>query len=194
MTFLEIFIPENFDSVIFAVHSLTGRGTGIKSPSLALKFGHGLKKVARILIGQSLCRRNEVAKTNAEDFLLLMEIKWTEKVSRNALQTLANKKFNKPQDIPLTEDLVNLVTKICLEMSELSSLSELSPTDFRRLSELTLVKIVLLNKRRTRKSSRVTAQDYEKAKKNHKKSQKQVKKFSVHLQTYKKISTVSSFN
>jgi hypothetical protein len=70
-----------------------------------------------------------------------MENKWTEKVSRNALQTLANKKFNKPQDIPLTEDLVNLVTKICLEMSELSSLSELSPTDFRRLSELTLVKL-----------------------------------------------------
>ena len=131
LTFLEIFKPENFDSVIFAVHSLTGRGTGIKSPSLALKFGHGLKKVARILIGQSLRRRDEVAKKNAEDFLILMENEWTEKVSRNALKTLADKKFNKPQDIPLTEDLVNLVTKICLEMSELSSLNELSPTDFR---------------------------------------------------------------
>jgi hypothetical protein len=50
-------------------------------------------------------------------------------------------------------------------MSELSSLNELSPTDFRRLSELTLIRIVLFNKKRTSKSSRVTAQDYEKAKK-----------------------------
>ena len=65
----------------------------------------------------------------------------------------------------MTEDLVQLVTKIRLEMSKLSDNLELNASNFRRLSELTLARIVLFNKRRTGESSRVTIQDYEKAKK-----------------------------
>lgn len=163
--FTEVFKPEHFDAVISAVHSLTGKGVGIKIPSLALKLGHGLKKVARILIGQSLRTRDEELQKNAEDFLILMENEWTEHVSRNALHSLSDKKFNKPQDIPLTEDLVKLVTKIRTEMSTLSGQNELNQSNFRRLSELTLARIILFNKRRTGESSRVSIEDYQKAKK-----------------------------
>ena len=162
--FAEFFKPEHFDEVVSAVHALTGKGKSLKTPSLALKFGHGLNKCASIVIGQSLRKRDQASKNAAQDFLQLMHSEWSEKVSRHALETLHTIKFNKPVDLPLTEDLVKMVTKIRSEIESLVVQEDLDEKDFRRLAELTLCRIILFNKRRSGESSEVTVKAFEAAK------------------------------
>jgi hypothetical protein len=165
--FADFFKPELFDKVISAVHLLTGKGDEIKIPSLALKMGYGLKKCAQILVGESLRQRDTTARENAQGFLQLMETEWSEKVSKHALQIMAEKKYNKPEDLPLTEDLVKLVIAIREEMEQLLRLERLDQNNFRRLSELTLARIILFNKRRTGEASSLTVKAYQDAKAAH---------------------------
>jgi len=162
--FSMFFKPEHFDNVISSVHCLTGKGKNITTPSRALKIGQGLKKCCQILLGQSLRERDPALKQNVQEFLTLLNNEWSEKVSSHALRTIHTKKFNKPTDIPLTEDLVQLVKKIQEEMLTLTKQDELDPTNFRRLSELTLARIILFNKRRTGEASRMTVEAFGQAK------------------------------
>lgn len=158
--------PECFDEIITAVHDLTGKGNNIKTPSLALKIGHGLKKCSRILLGESLRKRDAELKAQSQEFLELMDNEWSEKVSKHALETLSNKKFNQSMDIPVTEDLVHLVTKIRQEMTALFEKKySISQSDYRRLSELTLARLILFNKRRSGEASRVKISSFQNAKK-----------------------------
>ena len=61
LNFAYFFKPELFDKIIAAVHLLTGNGDEIRTPSLALKMGHGLKKFGQILVGQSIRQRDKTA-------------------------------------------------------------------------------------------------------------------------------------
>ncbi|MBM3937987.1 MAG: hypothetical protein FJ333_04940 [Sphingomonadales bacterium] len=163
--FASFFKPEFFDDIISAVHEITGKGKALKNPSLALKMGHGLKKCSAIVIGQSLRKRDEVSKVATQDFLQLMNNEWTEKVSKQALETLHTQKFNKPLTLPLTGDIVNLVTKIRKEMQSLVKKEDLDEKEFRRLAELTLARIILFNKRRVGEASQISIEAFESAKK-----------------------------
>jgi hypothetical protein len=105
-------------------------------------------------------------KAKAQEFIQLMENEWGEKVSKHALEMLSNKKFNKPLDIPVTEDLVHLVTKIRQEVLVIVQKEDpFSEVEHRRLSELTCARLILFNKRRSGEASRVQISSYEQAKK-----------------------------
>jgi hypothetical protein len=162
---LEDFLcPQKFDDIISAVHSVTGKGEEVITPSLALKMGHGLKKCAAIKIGQCLRKGDQDGRQRTQDFLTLVENEWAQKVSRNALETLKKKKFNKPMAIPLTEDLKHLVTKIREETTGMFKKEILTVVEFRRLAELALGRVILFNKRRTGEASLTTVDAFQAAK------------------------------
>lgn len=155
-----------FDVVIDAVHFRTGKGDDIKTPSQALKIGHSLKKCCNILIGEAL-RKNDInRKEEAHCFLELIENEWNEKVSKHALETLAKRKFNKPQSIPLTEDVVKLSTTIKDDLDKLlkSNMSSINEEKHQRLMDLTLARIIIFNKKRSGEAANITVEQYEAAK------------------------------
>ena len=109
--------PEKFDICIHTVKSLAEESTDGSSlsgtrlfckPSVALKVGQLLKKVASLKKGQAIRMRNEKLKDEAADFLYLYTNEWTDQVSGRAHQDLAEKHFNKKEMLPLTSDLMKL--------------------------------------------------------------------------------------
>ena len=63
-------------------------------PSLALKLGHSLKKkLAQIKIGQTLRKIGEVGLKEATNYLKLHDNEYGERISSQALNTFAERKF-----------------------------------------------------------------------------------------------------
>jgi hypothetical protein len=109
---LESFLtPTKFRKCLAAAKRLAGyddNNASFATPSLALKIGHTLKKCATILEGACLERGNNTGASDASNFRNLVEINWSDEVSRSALRTIITNKMNKPKLIPLTEDIVKL--------------------------------------------------------------------------------------
>lgn len=161
--FSDCFRGKYFDDVIDGVHYRTGKGDDIKTPSQALKIGHSLKKCCHILIGDALRKNDHARKEEVRSFLELIENEWSEKVSKHALETMENRKFNKPFSIPLTEDVVALATTIKDGISELLAKKIINEELHKRLMELTLARIIIFNKKRSGEASRLTLEQYQKA-------------------------------
>ena len=79
----------------------------MKKPSLALKFGHTFAKVAQIKKGIAVRNSDNIMRQEAEGFASLHEM-YTDKVSCVALGALRQRKYNKPEVLPLAEDLLTL--------------------------------------------------------------------------------------
>lgn len=161
--FADCFKCNHFDSLVLAVHSRTGKGEDIKTPSVALKIGHSLKKCCHILIGESMRNNDTQKKEEVRSFLELLENEWSEKVSKHCLETMANRKFNKPMSIPLTEDVVKLATSIKDEISQILKCKVTNEHKHRRLMELTLARIIIFNKKRSGEAAKMTVEQYETA-------------------------------
>ena len=85
---MEFIKPSHFRSIVSAVKELAGcDGMGfVKTPSLALKYGHDLKKCSTICISQALERGD--SPTDAENFHRLLDMNWSSEMSKNALRTM----------------------------------------------------------------------------------------------------------
>ena len=146
-----------FNDVVAGVHRICGfrpSGDGIyvfEKPGLALRLGHNVKKAAHIKYGIAIRQDDSVAQREAEVFLTLLKQEWTDKVSSVSLASLATNKFEKPQLLPCTEDLTKLADYVDNEIKALTTLlgeGEPQYSVWRSLSEVTMVKVVLFNKRR----------------------------------------------
>ncbi|KAF5281925.1 hypothetical protein FQR65_LT14451 [Abscondita terminalis] len=161
--------PEQFDIVVCTVKELCGCSSNdvTKRPqfairSLALKLGHSLKKCANIERGHAL--RNSDLKKNdlLLNFIHLMEMEWSIRISSNALFTLYRKKLNVPQLLPITDDLrkLNCYIDCKIEELKLKILEDCNWNHFNRLATLTLSRIILFNKRRAGEASKMTVEQY----------------------------------
>ena len=105
---LSMFVsPQLFEDILVATRCVCGfqtTSTSYKTPSLALKLGHSLKKYAYILKGQAIASGDERMITQASRYLELHEMEWTNKVSSNALRTLYVEKKNTTTLIPLSRE------------------------------------------------------------------------------------------
>ena len=108
--------PSQFDVCITAVkslamesdrNSLSGTKT-FEKPSLALKAGQLLKKVADLKKGQAIRMKDMEAKEAATDFVDLYRNEFTDAISGIAHQSLQERKFNKKEILPVTSDLIKL--------------------------------------------------------------------------------------
>lgn len=90
-TLSDFFVPANFPHVIDAVKKVAGldeRTNVFKTPSLALKLGHNLKKVANVLECEAMISGDENTIHNVRIFKQICETRWSECVSSHALRTL----------------------------------------------------------------------------------------------------------
>ena len=110
-TLQECIDPTKFQLVVEAVRVVSGydeSGNKYKTPSLALKLGHSLKKCAQYTKSHALQAEDGFLKGKADNFHQLCSIDWSGEVSGQALSTLNENRYNQPKRIPLAEDIRKL--------------------------------------------------------------------------------------
>ncbi len=124
---------------------------------LALKIGHSLTRCAKLLRGLALRRNDKDMKENFEFFIQLISSEWSAKVSSAALRKLGDNAFKKSPDMPKTEDLIKLRDHLLRKISLATKALLLEPilTYWRRLAELSVARILLFNKQRGNKGSKM---------------------------------------
>ena len=99
--------------------------------------------------GQTLRKKDMVTKSNLDLFLELYEAEWSKKVTSHALQNLSFKKHNKPQMLPLTNDLLalrNFLTENIAALTEEVRKNAMKE-NWRRLAVLALARLIIFNER-----------------------------------------------
>lgn len=158
--------PGQFKFVIEATKSVAGFNASTnsyKTPSLGLKIGHSMGKVARILKATGLETCDEAMVKRACEFLQLLEMEWESNISHNALQTLTENKRNIISLLPLTGDIQKL-SKHLKELITSSSKQLDEQKDNRniysQIQSALLTLIIVFNRRRSGEVSRMTLDDY----------------------------------
>lgn len=102
--------PQNFYKVVTAVKKIAGydEENCHRTPSLALKLGHSLKKIGNIILCRAIALEDEQKIKTVEWFIHLCTKEWAGLVSHTALASLTKSKFNKPSTLPFTEDVQHL--------------------------------------------------------------------------------------
>ncbi len=110
--------PSKFDALIVTIQRMcrfdndTERdiATEVGIPSLALKLGHTLKKLAYICRGKAIRAKNWLYQKSVAAFLNLMEDEFGPKVSSHALTSLFDKKSESGDSlVPLSSDIAKLI-------------------------------------------------------------------------------------
>ena len=148
-----------YDKVVEAVKSVCGfdaKTNTYKTPSLALKLGHGLKECTEIFISESM-KLAKSRRRNAKEFLKLYKTQWRVDVSSHALRSLYTRKFNKPMILPLAEDVKVLHSFLENEARRTHErlLKEITAKDWQALCQLTLAELILFNRRRSGEVQRI---------------------------------------
>ena len=160
----DIIAPDKFDILVQATKNASGFQDDIdnhlgqyKSPSTALKLGYALKKAAYIVRGQAIRSRDLSVQKDVDDFLKLHEQEWADKISVKALNSLAFRKHNKPECLPLTEDLLKLRKFQLEKMEELHQRLQIFPNTeiWRELATICLSRMIVFNKRRSGEAARL---------------------------------------
>ena len=130
------------------------------SPQMALVLGHYIKHIALLKISRGIQNGDVDAQSEGRDFQFLFQAHWNNQVSCVAQRRQRLRKLNKQDDLPTTEDLLILRQWIQKESEILCALSQ--PTDIHLtwLSKLTLVRIVLFNKRRISEVQEMKVSDF----------------------------------
>ena len=74
-------------------------------PNLALKAGQLLKKLAFLKKGNAIRKRDSTQRQDAEDFISLYEAEWNDRVTGIARQNMSERRYNKKEILPVTNDL-----------------------------------------------------------------------------------------
>lgn len=153
-----VLVPEKFDLFVQAVRILSGISderslNGVimfEKPQLAKKTGQILKKFGEMSEGEAVVERNKDKREDIADFLFLYGKNWSGKIGSLAHQTTIEKRFNKKEMLPVTEDLQKLQKYLDNEIGIESQLlaSEPSKHNWKDLAFLLLTKITLFNFRR----------------------------------------------
>ena len=88
--------------------------------------------------------------TDADAFLALHKADWTTRISSAALATFKHRKYNNPEELPITDDVVKLKQYQEKMLSALTASLAQTPTHtiWRKLMEIAYTRIVIFNKRR----------------------------------------------
>lgn len=106
---MEDFIdPSKILHTVTAVKKISGydeEKCTFQTPSLAMKLGHSLQKIASLVSFQAMVDGDSEKAQKARNFTEMYQSRWNELVSANALKTLREDKWNAPQVLPFTEDV-----------------------------------------------------------------------------------------
>lgn len=118
-------------------------------PSLALKLGHSLKRLAEVIRGRAIRDGDDERRKDVENLILLHDIEWADNISSHARQTIAERTYNEPDILPLTCDIVKLKDFLLHEIVRLSELllKDINAVNWRNLAMVVLCRITIFNKR-----------------------------------------------
>lgn len=148
-----------FMNVVMSVNELS-REAG--SPNLALTLGHYIKQICLLKGSLAIQTANPRKRQEANDFKELYAAHWNSKVAAIAHRRLRLKSMNKTQDIPSTEDLVNLKNYLVNAIQRGIEGSQIQVYDqYLCFAQLVLAQIVLFNKRRIAEVDELKVWDFE---------------------------------
>jgi len=156
ITLSQCLTVSNFDNIVKATRSLcevfddpSGRPL-FRIPSLGLKLGHSLKSCAEAKRGVAVRASDYVTVQEVDDFLFLHSSEWTSRISSASLASLKYRKYNNPELLPVTSDLVKLKEYQTRQIALLSNKLEQSPScgTWRSLMEQVYTRLIIFNKRR----------------------------------------------
>ncbi|XP_042618713.1 uncharacterized protein LOC122145955 isoform X1 [Cyprinus carpio] len=161
----DFFIPANFPHVIEAVHSVAGwneETSTYKAPSLALKLGHNLKKMANIIECEAMMSGDKNTLSNVQAFKQICDTKWSECVSSQALRNLSEAKWNSPQLLPFAEDVKKMHQYLDSQSKEHQTKLEEEPSikHWAELAKVTLCQVILFNRRREGEVSKMSLNSF----------------------------------
>ena len=164
-----IIAPEHFQTVISAVKVVAGydaQSHKYKAPSLGVHLGHDLRKCGLTLKSSALQANDLTTMWKADAFVKLCTDEWNYEIAGGARRELQTQKFNRPNLLPLTSDVVKLTTYLKDTVAENLSVVKSSEDDvrfsaaFRTLSDAVLSQLILFNRRRQGEVSKVTMECY----------------------------------
>nr|XP_043869657.1 uncharacterized protein LOC122759139 isoform X1 [Solea senegalensis]XP_043891037.1 uncharacterized protein LOC122775268 isoform X2 [Solea senegalensis] len=157
--------PTKFHLAIKAARSVSDYNTEKSEygkPSTAVKIGFSLKGATETWIGHCLMSGDVLTEKKAKKFKELLDTSWSSYVSANAHSTMEQRRWNKEDCIPLTEDIVCLQNHLRkLEDEAKAELGRhVTTTAYKTLSECLLAQIIVFNKKREGEASRLTLETY----------------------------------
>ena len=146
-TSLDIVMPINFDNTVDNAKELSGYKSPeeINAPTSFLKYGFCLKKLALIVRGVALRENNHSVLEKVRNFIELYETDW-QVLASHAREYNEVEKGNAPQELPLESDIKKFREFVIQEMNLL--LKKGGKADMRKLSKLTLTRLLTFNARR----------------------------------------------
>jgi len=158
----------HFDAVVEAVETMSGLHSDkngqrvLKTPSIALLVGNVLPKCCNIKKGVAIRKGDDENVKEVENFMTLFTTDYSDSMSCPALSTLKTKRYNKPDELPSTEDLMKLKefteTQMCRLTQQLKTEQDYS--SWRQLAEIVLTRLVVFNKRRASEPARLELSQY----------------------------------
>lgn len=143
--------PKEFDRVVTcAVKACEeDENEDLKNPSTAIKLGYDLSRLANAKLGIGIKEGNDKAKTEAGEFLQLLKMEWSVKVTKLARVTLDVRHFNKKKELPDPSDIEKLAAYLVREIKKLDmTISNSSEILFREAVVLAKTRLLLYNRRR----------------------------------------------
>jgi len=155
---LDFFIDGTyFDGVVEAVEKLSGAGFDeqgqrvFAKPSIVSMAGNLLTKCCGLKRGLAARQSDGENMTKEVDqFMTLFSSDWSDCMSCPASAALKTRKYNKPDELPSTEDLLKLKQYTEARLEELTQQLRAEPSyaAWRALAEIVLARLVVFNKRR----------------------------------------------
>ena len=157
-----------FDGVIEAIEDMCGLHSdehGQRSfdrPSVALSIGNILTKTCHIKRGIAIRNGDDGSLKEVDSFVALLKTEYSDSVSCPALATLKSKTYNKPVELPTTDDLTKLKKFTEEKMHNLVKQLKTAPYygTWRQLSEVVLTRLVVFNKRRANEPAKLLLSQY----------------------------------
>ncbi|KAJ8311177.1 hypothetical protein KUTeg_011278 [Tegillarca granosa] len=163
-TLEQCLFPENWELLLRSVKVVAGfsseNGT-FKIPSLPLKIGHSLNRCAKIKRTNAIQTSDDILRKEMQGFLDMYETEWTERITSKAHSTLNMAKFNRPQLLPLVEDITNLHKYLDNKTTQIKCSNLTDKQKYRDLAEICLTRIILFNRKRSGETQRITVKNYE---------------------------------
>ena len=158
--FEEIISPKMFPHLIKCVMELCGwdeEARTIDVPSLGIKLGQILSKVSCMVKGDCIISGDISRRNAADDLDTLITLRWNDEIAKLSRTELETRKWNKPQLLPLTEDLKALKNHLSSVRKESVNIlaKHADMQSYRNLCSSTLALLILLNRRRTGEASKL---------------------------------------
>lgn len=158
----DIISPLLFPEVLLAVRQLCGwneESNTVQTPSLGIKIGQLLGKISGLVVSKAITEGNPESRKRGKDFIALLDREWDDEISKVNRTELETRRWNKPQLIPLTEDLQILnkhLSSVQANSIEVIKNDKFDETAFKDLATSTLSSIIVFNRRRQGEASKLT--------------------------------------